>query len=120
MTGIPLIRAVVLAPVVAFLDRRGAPAERLLARANLRREMLAHPEGLVPLALCTRFLETAARDVGDGDLCLQVMRDVDVATLGTFGRIVSQARTLGDALTTAHHLYRHWSTGERYWLTRDG
>src|SRR5262245_50528400 len=117
MTGIPLIRAVVLAPVIAFLDRRRAPVEKLLARANLRREMLADPEGLVPLALCTRFLEIAARDTGYGDLCLQVMRDVDVTALGTFGRAVSGAPTLGAALATAHHLYRYWSSGERYWLT---
>jgi AraC-like DNA-binding protein len=118
--GIPLIRAGVLAPTLAFLRRIGAPLERLVERANLRIDHLEDTEVFVPLVFANRLLESAARESGVPDLGIEVSRHVDPLDLGTYGRLMGQSGTLGRALELSGRLKPAWNSGARVWLTRRG
>jgi hypothetical protein len=90
---IPLVRAAALQVAAGFLERTGAPVERLLARAKLSPRVLEHAEALVPVAAVSRFLEDAARSEGREDLGLSIGRHVQVQQVGTFGRLIGQSLT---------------------------
>jgi hypothetical protein len=74
--NIPLIRAAVLSPALAFLRRAGAPVERLVEAAKLPPDMLDDPEAWIPLVFGNRVVEVAACRTGIPDLGLRATRDV--------------------------------------------
>ena len=115
---IPLLRAAALQVATGFLERTGAPVERYLARAKLSPQVLEHPEALVPFAAVARFLEETARSEGMEDLGLSIGRHFQLQQVGTFGRLIGQSLTLGEALQRAYRIFPAFNSGVRAWLTR--
>lgn len=106
--------------VARFLTRIGAPVERMMERAQLSPHAFAHPEGLIPFSSAARFTTHAARAEGIDDLGLRVASEMNIADIGTFGRLLAGPSTLHDAM---HLAYRNWSffnSGVRAGLTYDG
>ena len=106
MTYVPLTRSSTIAPILAFLDRVGVPRDRLLATAKLPPWIMADREALIPATSPARLLEAALRHADIPTLGLTVGERADIETLGTFGRLIRSAPTLGAALESAVR----WST----------
>ncbi len=120
MNPLPLIRVAGLRPFAAFLQRIGAPVQRLMASAGLPLRVLDDAEALIPARRAFRFMEDAARAEGIEDLGLLVGRATPLDGLGVFGRLVRQSLTLRDALDTMLRALPAFTSGERYWLARRG
>lgn len=118
MNRIPFIRAGVMHRFVTFLRQVGAPVTRYLEEARIGAEMLDDPEALVPTVFLFRFLEICARRAGIDDLGVRVGATIDPLTLGSFGRKIGAAGTLGHAFLTSIAERPAWHSGERVWLTR--
>src|SRR5262245_16122556 len=118
--SIPLIRAGVLAPTLAFLRRVGAPVERLVGGAKLRPDVLEDPEAWIPLLFGNRLVESASFQTGIPDLGLLASREVDPFGLGTYGRLMAGSGTLGQALETSQRLKPAFNSGAQVRLTRVG
>lgn len=116
--GSPVIRSGALAPVLTFLRRLGAPVDRLVERAHLRPDECRDPEALVPLVFANRLLDSAARASGIRDLGLLATREVDPFHLGTYGRLMNRAGTVGRALDTSVRLKPAWNRGAQVRLVR--
>jgi AraC-like DNA-binding protein len=118
--AIPLVRATVAQLVAGFLERAGAPVERLLEGARLSARAIEDPEGLVPFVAVTRFVEDAARRQGIDDLGLRIGASSTLRQLGTFGRLILQSPTLHDGLETAYRVWPGYNSGVRTWIVRRG
>lgn len=118
--SIPLIRATVLSPALAFLRRVGAPVERLVEAAKLHPDVLEDREAWIPLVFANRVVELAACRTGIPDLGLRATRDVHPFELGTYGRLIAEPGTLRGALETSQQMKPAWNSGERVRLTRVG
>jgi AraC-like DNA-binding protein len=101
MTYVPLTRSSTIAPILAFLDRVGVPRDRLLATAKLPPWIMADREALIPATSPARLLEAARQHADIPTLGLTVGERADIETLGTFGRLIRSAPTLGAALESA-------------------
>src|SRR5262245_1867451 len=119
-SSIPLIRAGVLAPTLAFLRGVGAPVERLIEGAKLRPDVLEDPEAWIPFLFANRLLESASFEAGIPDLGLLVSRDVHPFRLGTYGRLMAGSGTVGGALVTSQRLRPAWNSAARVRITRVG
>ncbi len=120
LAPVALIRAAGLAPVVAVLKRIGAPAERLLANANLPAFILDDPEALISLGQALRFMEEAARATGIENLGLLAGQGMQIDALGVFGRAIRRSHTLREAIETAIRTMPAFNSGGRYWLAHEG
>ena len=120
LAPVALIRAAGLAPVVAVLKRIGAPAERLLASANLPSVIPDDPEALISLCQAFRFMEEAARATGIENLGLLAGQGMQIDALGVFGRLIRRGRTLREAIETAIRTMPAFNSGGRYWLAHEG
>src|SRR5438034_6609650 len=70
MLLVPLTRAGIISPIVAVLDRVGAPVEKLLKRANIPEWARTDPETLIPTSSTARLLADGARTQGIENLGL--------------------------------------------------
>ncbi len=120
MKGVPLIRASALIPFVGFLERLGARADRMLARARLPEAVLAHPEALLPVHQVCQFLGDAARREDVPQLGFLVGQTFSMDSLGAFGRVLARSLTLRELLYTVERLHLAYSTAGRFWLEPDG
>lgn len=118
--SVPLTRASGVAPLVAFLDSLGAPTSRLLWQAGVPPGLLDEAEGLVPLHLVQRLVEIAARWSGIGNLGVVLGQRTSAYDLGAFGQLLGRALTVFDYLQTGSRLIGSVTTGEQFWLTREG
>jgi len=109
-----------MAPVVAFLDSLGTPAARLLERAGIPPALLEGGEALVPLHLVHRFAEIAARSTGIVNIGTVVGQQTCAYDLGAFGKLLSRAVTVYDYLQIGSRLIGAVTSGEKFWLTREG
>ncbi len=117
MHSIPLIRSAAILPFVQFLDRIGAPTDRILQQAGLPLSAFEDAETLIPLNQSFVFGELAARSEGLENLGLLVGQHTHFSQLGTFGALVCQSLTLHDLLTKLLKLHRTLLNGEQIWLT---
>jgi hypothetical protein len=69
---VPLLRVSALRVATDFLERDGAPVERLLEKVKLSRQLVEQPESLVPFLAVARFVEEAARATGMEDFGLRM------------------------------------------------
>ncbi len=115
--AIPLIRAAPLQAAADFLEREGAPVERLLARAKLTPVALEHPESLVPFAAVTRFMEEAAHREGVEDFGLRLGEHSRAQQMGHFGRLLGQSLTLRNGLQTLGRIWSSFTSRMRSWVT---
>jgi AraC-like DNA-binding protein len=119
MASVALIRAGILSPIVAFLERRGAFPRALIVRNGLPAWILGDTELLIPMAALIRLLGGAAKeiDAGAGALAGQ---DARVETLGMLGRLICGAPTLGDALAALVDHHPAFASNGRVWVASQG
>lgn len=98
INAIPLARSEGIVPFVTFLEDIGAPAERLLAQANLSPDVLGRPGALFPLHQGLRFVDAAVRKEGINDLGLIVGQRTRIGDLAPLGRLLSPAMSLSEAI----------------------
>jgi AraC-like DNA-binding protein len=120
MESIGLTRAILLAPVVAFLERSGARVERLLERAGLPRWSLKAPDALIPTSAIARFLAQGARTEGIEILGFLSGQEARIESLGTYGHLIRRSPTLGKALEATVQNHRTFSSNGRMWLAARG
>ncbi len=107
MTCVPLTRAGTIAPIVSFLEKAGVRLEPVFASAGLPPWILAERDALIPGTSPARLLGAALRRAQIPNLGLSAGEQADIRWLGTFGRLIRSAPTLGAALDTA---VRHSTT----------
>jgi AraC-like DNA-binding protein len=95
---LPLVRLGLILPFVEELDRLGANADAILMGNALVRETVCDPNVFVPAIVIHRFLEDAARAIGDPYFGVQVGERLDLAGWPPFVDAVSRATTLGELL----------------------
>jgi AraC-like DNA-binding protein len=96
--AVGLIRVAILRPIVAVLERVGAPVDQLLARAGVPVWTPPDPEMLIPTCCVARLLAEGARTQRVEKLGLVAGERARIDMLGMFGRLVGRSQTLGDAL----------------------
>jgi AraC-like DNA-binding protein len=122
MKVIPLIRASAIFPIMAYLDRVGAPTDQLLQQAHLPMVDASQPDSLVSLYNAFRLLEIAARQENIPHLGILVGQQAEIGEMGHLGQLLLQSITLHEVLTTlVQRLTATHNSGARAWLThRDG
>jgi hypothetical protein len=120
MECVGLTRSSIVIPIVGFLDRVGAPVERMLVRAALPPWVLTDPEALIPASGTARLLTQAAKSEGIDNLGLLAGQEASIESLGVFGRLIRRQRTLGQALEATVRNHRTFSSNGHMWLTRRG
>ncbi|UIE38555.1 AraC family transcriptional regulator ligand-binding domain-containing protein [Leptodesmis sichuanensis] len=106
-------------PAVQFLDRIGAPTERLMQRVNLSSGILRDPEALIPLSQCLALGEVAARSEGLENLGVLVSQQTQFSNIGAFGALACRSLTLHDLLHKILKLHKAFNSGEEIWLTEE-
>jgi AraC-like DNA-binding protein len=90
-----------LGPMAGCVADMGGSIERVFRRAELPLGLLQAPETPVPLRDHFRLLMMGSRDVGDDFLGARVGRSATIDNLGVFGKWVTQAPTLYEAIARA-------------------
>ncbi len=116
MLLVPLTRAGIISPIVAVLDRVGAPVEKLLKRANIPEWARTDPETLIPTSSTARLLADGARTQGIENLGLLAGQDARIESLGVFGRLIRRSQTVGEALREVVSYHPMFSSNGRMWL----
>jgi len=91
-------RASALGPIADFLDHQGGSITRVMNDVDVPLAILDNPDTLVPLKEQFRVLERAARDIGDPHFGARLGRNVRIANLSAFGKWVSEAISVRDAI----------------------
>jgi AraC-like DNA-binding protein len=120
MRPVPLTRASILHPVMSFLERAGAPVERLLAEAGLPASVLTDPEVLIPTSSTARLFALAARTGGLEDVGVRAGQEAPIERLGVYGRLIRRSATLGDALEETVTVHPIFSSNGSMWLVARG
>jgi AraC-like DNA-binding protein len=115
-----LVRAGILLPIVALLERVGAPVDRLLARAGVPAWARSNPEMLIPTSSTGRLLAEGVRTQGIENLGLLAGRDAPIESLGMLGRLIRHSPTLGEALEELVSDHTAFSSNGRMWLRPRG
>jgi hypothetical protein len=108
---VALTRAGTISPILGFLDRVGVPRDPILATAGLPSWIMADREALIPGASPARLLRAAFRHADVPNLGLTVGERSDIEALGTFGRLIRNAPTLGAALESSAGVRRSLRIG---------
>ena len=98
MQSIPLVRKVILAPAISYLNSEGVPVDRFLRHARLSAPNPDTLESLVPLHQVCDFLNSVARAEGLHDLGFRIAGHLGMEGLGSFGRLLAQAFTLHESI----------------------
>lgn len=91
-------RASALGPIADFLDHQGGSITRVMNAVDVPLAILDNPDTLVPLKEQFRVLERSARDIGDPHFGARLGRNVRIANLSAFGKWVSEAASVRDAI----------------------
>src|SRR5207244_6521172 len=116
MHPVGLTRAGIISPIVAVLDRVGAPVGKLLARANIPAWARTYAEMLIPTSSAARLLAEGARTQGIENLGLLAGREARIESLGVFGRLIRRSQTVGEALREVVSYHPMFSSNGRMWL----
>lgn len=107
-----MISSHVLQGLPAFI--RAEIGERALQRANRAAgfdvELIEDRNFFIPQQSVVGFANAMARAVGDANLGLLLVPNMSVAAYGTFGRYVTEADTLGQAITRSIAALHYHST----------
>ncbi|MCO5066504.1 MAG: AraC family transcriptional regulator [Rhizobiaceae bacterium] len=91
--------------------------ERALQRANRAAgfdlELIEDRNFYIPQQSVVGFVDAMARAVGDANLGLLLVPNMDVATYGSFGRYITEADTLGQAITRSIAALQYHSTFDK-------
>lgn len=94
-------RASTLGPIADVVASNGGSIDRVFRLAELPVRLLEEPDRLVPLRDHFRLLATAARELRDEAFAARLGRRTSIAGLGVYGKWVTQAPTLSEALHRA-------------------
>lgn len=120
MDRIPLMRASALSPYVEVLRELGAEHGPLLARVRLPVWDYLRPDALISCQQLFDFAAASQRAIGLRDYPLWVARRSDIGGLGAWGRLLAQAKTLGEFCEMAVGTSRLHSSGTRWWFAESG
>ncbi len=94
----PSVTTLAIRQALRALQRRGVRAEPLVERAGLAGYALRAPETRVPASRQGRFLELAAKALGDDGLGLHLAAGTNLRELGLLYYVTSSPQRLRDAL----------------------
>ncbi|MCP3462804.1 AraC family transcriptional regulator [Bradyrhizobium sp. CCGUVB23] len=94
-------RAGTLGPIAKVVTAAGGSIERVFRRADLPLALLESPDTLLPLRDHFRLLMVTSRELHDEVFAARLGRQTSMAGLGVFGRWVTQAPTLLEAMHRA-------------------
>jgi AraC-like DNA-binding protein len=94
-------RASTLGPIADVVSATGGSIERVFRRAELPIRLLESPDALLPLRDHFRLLATASRELRDEAFAARLGRQTSIAGLGVYGKWVTQAPTLSEAIHRA-------------------
>jgi len=94
-------RASTLGPIADVVAASGGSITRVFRRAELPLALLGAPDTLLPLRDHFGLLAQAARELGDHAFGARLGRQTTIAGLGIYGRWVTQAPTLLEAMDRA-------------------
>ncbi|MCP1745676.1 hypothetical protein ABIF65_007354 [Bradyrhizobium japonicum] len=94
-------RASTLGPIAKVVTAAGGSIERVFRRADLPLALLESPDTLLPLRDHFRLLMVTSRELHDEVFAARLGRQTSIAGLGVFGRWVTQAPTLLEAIQRA-------------------
>lgn len=120
MTTVPLIRANTLLHFYNYLKEMGSPVDRYLEQARLPLCSVYNPEALVPLYQVMNFIEQGAFRENNPLLGVWVGQSTQISELGILGTLLYQSLTLYDLLKTLERSLRYFSSGEKFWVRREG
>jgi AraC-like DNA-binding protein len=118
--AIPLIRSCALQAFISYLDQIGTPTEKLLQRSLLPLFALEDPYAFLPRHQVFAFLDEVARREGIENLGWLVGEQTDLKELQAFGRLISQATTLYEAIAVAIRFMGIFNSQECLWLGERG
>jgi AraC-like DNA-binding protein len=119
-TDITVVKASHLQPFISFLDKVGAPLDRLLNQVNLHADYFSDKDNLIAEAPFWSLLENASNSQGIEDLGFQVTEQLSLDSYGVFGAKVMQANSLYQALTTFIRDMGQQSNCPPFWLMEQG
>ncbi len=111
--GTPLTRALTILPFVRWLDSAGTATGTLLSAAGINPALFDHPASVIPLERAFLFGELACREIGSEHFGLHVGCATSVDALGTYGRELQSAHTVGEYLQKGISLFNLNTTGQR-------
>jgi len=112
-------RASALGPIADFVEQRGGNINRVFERVDMPVGILETPDLAVPLQEQFRLLHSAGREIADQFLGARLGRLVRIENLSAFGRWVSRAYTLLDAIDRSNRgLNLYLQTGTTLTLSR--
>lgn len=114
-------RASTLGPIAMVVTAGGGSIERVFRRADLPLGLLDSPDTLLPLRDHFRLLMVTSRELHDEIFAARLGRQTSMAGLGVFGRWVTQAPTLLEAIHRAGTSLPHMlQTATQLVLRRQG
>ena len=120
MQPIPLIRKVVLAPAISYLAGEGVPVDRYLRLAKLSAPTSETLDSLIPLHQLCDFLDLTAHEQGLDDLGFRIAGQHGIESLGSFGRLISEAFTFHESIQISREWISNYNSGQQIWLERHG
>jgi len=120
VSGIPLVRASSVHAFLETLASVGAPVDALLADARLPARSEISLDGLFAYQQLLDFMGSARRKTGLWQLPLLAAQRADLAGLGTWGRVIGHASTLGDLIDRTIASFRFYTSGARWWTIDRG
>ena len=109
-----------LQPAIAYFEARGISTEKYLAMADLDHGQLERNTTPIPTNLIFRFIHEVCSQEGIEDIGLLVGQSTSVQMLGQFGQRLLRAKTLRDYLRLGCRMISKISSGDYYWLVREG
>jgi AraC-like DNA-binding protein len=94
-------RASTLGPIAAVVTVAGGSIDRVFRSADLPIQLLRSPDTLLPLRDHFRLLKASSRELRDEVFAARLGRQISVAGLGVYGKWVTQAPTLLEAIHRA-------------------
>jgi hypothetical protein len=91
-------RGIAARETLAYLERNGIDAQKLLLKAELSRAQLTDDPGGVSVASQHRFLEMAAVEANDPLLGLHVAAEMDLREIGLLFYLAASSETVAEAL----------------------
>jgi AraC-like DNA-binding protein len=117
---VPLVRAKALERLPGILEALGVRFDDILQRIGLPNVPLDRRDGLLPFRDALAVLEEAARQTGLEHLGLRLATAGGLDALGDYGRYITAAATLQQAITRAGQYVSWHSLGSRLSVTREG
>lgn len=113
-------RAAALVHLRGLLDTMGVPAERLLNQAGIPPSLTLSDNALVPTELTHRLVELTTDAIGMPSLVIKLAENECAYDFGSYGAELRRAVTVYDYLKTGIERIGTWSSGVRFWLSREG